>query len=313
VATPEKIDLDQVEVPVAVATAAAKLKPARKPTRPEFLVVSERKFWSPFRLVSLGIACVLLTIVFVLVQKQRRDYWTKQLRDVAGQVGQAVEARDWVAANKHYQVAAKAIGILKRDDAASRRMLQGLRETTALTGLCAGSLIDLIEDAEKEADKPETWEKTFNARYRDQWLGIESPLAKSDSDSGNEWRIELPGKIGDQNREVVIHANLDVFSVVGSLPPEQSLIFAAQIESCELSSDKQRWIVRLRNDSGFLWCDPRTYSGLGFTFHEWHTEGDVFAVLREQARRVDIPIEFDQIAKGDPDHAEPGPAQGKGE
>jgi hypothetical protein len=303
---PEKIDLEREESAVATVARDAKPKPARKPTRPEFLVAADRRFWSPFRLVSLGIACVLLTIVVVLVQKQRRDYATKVLRTAGDEAAEFVDQQNWPRARERFEAAVKAIGVLKRDDVAARRMQQGLRETTALTGLSAGSLVDLLEDAEKQAEDPEAWQRTFNLRYRDQWLGIESPLKKSEDDAGDEWQIEFPGTVGERNREVVIHANLDVFSVVGNPPPEQALIFAAQLESCELSKDKKRWEVRLRKDTGFLWCDPRTYAGLGFTFNEWHTEAEVLATLKEQARRVDIPVELDQLAKGDLGDALPG-------
>jgi hypothetical protein len=302
---PEKIDLDREESTVATAVKNPKKKPVRKPTHPEFLVAAERKFWSPFRMVSMGIAAVLLLIVTVLVQKQRRDYATKVLRTAGDEAVQHVELQNWPQAHERFEAAVKAINVLKRDDAAARRMQQGLRETRALTNLSGGSLVDLLEDAEKQSADPEAWQRTFNLRYRDQWLGIESPLKKSETDAGEEWRIEFPGTVGAKNREVVIHADLHAFSIVGSLPPEQSLIFAAQLESCELSSDNQRWDIRLRTDTGFLWCDPRTYAGLGFTFNEWHTEADVLAVLAEQARRVDIPVEFDPAADGGSDERRP--------
>lgn len=279
-----------------------KEKPVEKKSAPEFLVLSDRKrFWTPLRFVSLGIAAALVSIAFILVQKQRRDWATRELREAGDSALAAVKSGEWSKARDEFQRAVRAIDILGRETPSARRYRQGLRETNALTGLNSESLSELLASAEKKAGKPEEWQDEFNVRFRGSWVVFESLLKRVETDEGEEeWRVDYPNRVGSEGRKVVIRADLAGFDSLKGIVPEQPVVFAAQLESCTLSKSKKQWDITLRPDSGFLWADPQTYGGLGFVYDEWHPQDEVRARLREQAELIDVEFDNDSATEETP-------------
>jgi len=264
-----------------------------KNKEPELLVFSAKpKFWTPFRFVALGISLTCILIVYVLVRKQQRDYATQVLRTAGDEAAMSMAAGDWVAARERYSAAVNAVDTLGRDDEIARRYRQGLREMTVLTSLSNGSLLDLLNDAEKHADDSEAWNKRFAANYRDQWLVFETPIRRGADENGvDRWEIDFPLPIGKAFRSVNVLADLNVFSRLKRVSSDQPVIFAAQLESCKLSTNRESWNVVLRPETGFLWALPSTYLGLGFSFTEWHPRDAVVQILKSQAALAEIEIE----------------------
>jgi len=293
---PVDLAVDRDEPKAATKGRPSKRKTVERDSAPEFLVVKDqRRFWTPLRFISLGIAAALVLIAVILVQKQRRDWATSELRTAGDAALAAAAAGDWNAARDNFARAVKAVNILGRDNASSRRIRQGLRETEALTGLNSESLGEMLESADRQADKPDDWKRNFDLRYRGSWVVLESLLKKVEGDDGEEyWSVVYPYSVGEESRRVVIRADLDAFKSLKRLSPEQPVVFAAQLDSCELSKSKKEWNIALRSESGFLWADPVTYGGLGFAFSEWHPEEEVKLLLRDQAKRINV--EFEEAA-----------------
>jgi hypothetical protein len=272
----------------AAKPARAKAKP-KKPEEPRLLTVpSDGRFWTPFRFVTLGIAISLLLLAGVLVRKYRRDSAIDVLRTAGEKAEAAVQERDWATAAERFGAAVKAVTILDRTDIAAKRLRQGFAETSAILDLHSGTLGDVLRDAEKHLDdKPEAWKQQFDIQHRGKWFVFETPLT-TDEDDPNVWSFQYPQPVGEEGRIGVVHADLKVFQAIQSLEPGTPVIFAAPIESCELSGGRRQWNVRLNPDAGFLWANLETYRGLGFEFNEWHPEDDTKAALERQSKWIGV-------------------------
>jgi hypothetical protein len=209
------------------------------------------------------------------------------LRTAGDKARESVAAGDWNTALEHYAAAVRAVDTLGRNDAAAARYRQGLRETTALTALSSAPLLELLNEAEQLADDRDAWKRIFETRYRNDWLAFEAPLVRGES---GDWQVDFPALL-ESNRGIRIHADLTALKGLKSLSPDQPVVFAAQLDRCELSSDKDHWDVWLRPDSGFLWVGIDTYRALGFPFNEWHPQDEVAALLARQAKAAGIEAE----------------------
>ncbi|MBX3444851.1 MAG: hypothetical protein KF774_20795 [Planctomyces sp.] len=291
----------------AAATAKPRLRAA------QLLVPKPRRFWNPVRIVALGIAIVMASISYLLVRHLQRENAVLVLRTISEQIDPAVEARDWVAARQHFGEAVRAVDILRRDDPLARAYRQGLRETTAINELSSETLVELVEDAERQRSRdPEGWQRLFDARYRNRWIVLETTLSKS-SDGG--WEIDIPPPLTDSGRGAVLQVDLRAFDRVPGLQAGRPVLFAGQLASCELSSERREWVVRLDRDSGFLWSGLETCLALGFGENDWRTRDELETLLRSQSKSLGLAGDEDAVAvtksdpppdPGAPAKAEPG-------
>src|SRR5690606_39954180 len=107
---------------------------------------------------------VLLATAAVAIHSHRMESARQTLRSEleAGQT--ALSDADYVAARGHFLKAAGAVEAVGTDDSQSRLARQLHRETTAITNLAPGSLFDMLDELERQQQRPgvSAWEDIFN-------------------------------------------------------------------------------------------------------------------------------------------------------
>jgi hypothetical protein len=245
------------------------------------LTRSIRDFCTPFRLIVMGIALVLLATAAVAVRSHRMESARQTLRSELEAGEAALSEADYVAARGHFSRAAQAVEILGSDDAQSRLVRQLHRETGAMTRLAPGSLFDMLDELERQQQRPgaSTWEDIFNVRYQGTWLVLQAPVRRD----GSGWTVDFPLTVGKEHRQVIVRADLPAFDRLPASEAAATVIFAAPITRCRLDTSAGQWLVTLSGDDGFLWSTPENLRPLGLLDDEWASQEDVTALLEAQS------------------------------
>jgi len=265
-------------------------KPSPKVARdaaPEFFVVPARgRLVTPFRVVVLSIAAVVLVTSFFVVQKVRRDAAATALREATDNAWAAVDNGDWGKAREQFDLATHAAGILGRRDNAARRLESGLRESRALEQLSSKPLLDILIEADLMND-PEKWKRQFTTHYEDRWLVFDGPVTLRDEG----WRVSFPVRIGKHKRPVRVLIKSSGLDAVKESEGPHGVILAARLSGIELSDDKTVWDVSFEPESGFLWSLPKTFAALGIDGGEFRAPAQTDELLARQAEKNGIQTE----------------------
>lgn len=239
-----------------------------------------RGFCTPFRLVVMAMALVLLATGAVAIRTRMIESARETLRNEleAGQT--ALNGADYVAARGHFSKAAAAVQTLGADDSQSRLVQQLHRETTAITQLAPGSLFDMLDEAERQQQRPGSslWKEIFHVRYEGTWLVLQTPVRR---DSGG-WIVDLPLMVGEQQRQAIVRADLSAFERLPAVDAATPVIFAAPLADCRLDESTDQWLVILDANEGFLWSTLDNLRPLGLLDDEWTSEDDIAALLKAQ-------------------------------
>ncbi len=268
------------------AFRAEQLNPkAARDAAPEFFVVPARgRLVTPFRAVAVGITAVALVTAYLSIQKVRRDAAATALREATDNAWAAVDHGDWAKAREQFSLAVGAAGTLRRRDSAARRLDSGLREATAIDQLCSNSLLEILVEADSMSADVEKWKKQFVTHYEGRWLVFDGPVALKD----DGWQVSFPVQIGKRKRPVRVVMKSSGLDGVKESDGERGVILAAKLASCELSGDKNHWIVSFEPESAFLWSLPETFIALGIDGGEFRPAAQTEALLAKQAERNGI-------------------------
>ncbi len=270
----------------SASAASTKLNPkTARDAAPEFFVVPARgKLITPFRVVAVGIAAVALGTGWFAVQSVRKDAATTVLRESTDAAWEAVENGDWAKAREQFTLAVNSAGVLGRRDSTARRLDSGLRESTALEQLCSKSLLEILNEGDAMSADADKWKRHFDTHYEGRWLVFDGPVAiKTDG-----WQVAWPIRIGKKKRPVRIIVNTSRLDGIKDSDAEQGVILAARLATCELSADKQHWLVTFEPESGFLWSLPETFGALGIDGGEFRPPAQTEELLAKQAERNGI-------------------------
>jgi hypothetical protein len=239
-------------------------------------------FCTPFRLIVMGIALVLLATAAVAVRSHRMESARQTLRSEleAGQT--ALSEADYVTARGHFSEAAEAVHTLGSDDPQSRLVRQLHRETTAITQLAPGSLFDMLDELERQQQRPgaSKWEDIFNVRYKGTWLVLQTPVRRESTG----WVVDLPLWVGQEHRQVIIQVDEPAFDRLPASEAGVTALFAAPITGCRLDESAGQWLVTLGGENGFLWSTLENLRPLGLLDDVWTSQEEITALLEAQSR-----------------------------
>jgi len=196
----------------------------------------------------------------------------------------ALHSGDVRRANDEYQLAARAMDRLGRNDTEASQIRQKAVELNAINNLSTVSLYDICEAAhQKLAEGSEKWAANFDKLYRGSWIVIEANIVRDEgADGARQWVIKYPFAIDDT--PVLIDARLKALDQLTQSDQRKKVIFAGQLASFKKEGTKSpAWVIRFTDATAFLWADFDTYQALGFGADEFGAESDVPGVLKEQA------------------------------
>lgn len=238
--------------------------PSPAPTRDRL----RRRLFSPVRIVLAGVAVVVSLTVWWTLRHAARDQAERTIVSAAKLGEQALSEHDLGEAARQYQKVRDALDLLGRNDPQARVLRQAARETTAAAELAKSSLFDILHEAANTASS-ESWSSTFRSSYRDEWVVLDVPVARTTESSGAaRYEIKFPIAFG-KNHAVVV-ADLRAFDKALSRGGEpERVIFAAQLDDCIRDPQvKDGWQIVLRPGTGFLWSSASNLELLGMTIDD---------------------------------------------
>lgn len=249
-------------------------------------------FWTPFRLIVLGIVILCAITAAATLMSDRSEQAVIALTAANENARAAMKAGEYGTAQTEFAKAVALLDQLKRtDDPLARDIRQLHRETSAIRDIVPISPLDIAAaaDAAVEAGQTSEWATTFQTRYHNRWVVVEGNATPADRAlSGGAYQVRVPIGIGSRSRSLSIQVSLPLLDrlVKGGKP--RPVILAGQIDSCELSQDKRTWIIKLKRETAFLWANADNLQALGFTFDDPEAQTQTQALLNSQARAIGL-------------------------
>jgi hypothetical protein len=248
--------------------------------------------WTPLRLIVLGILIICGVTAAITLFSDRSEQAVIALTDANENARKAMAAGDFAAAQSEFTRAVELLNQLQRtDDPLALEIRQLHRETSAMRDIVSISLLDIVAEADAalQSGRTSEWADTFQTRYKDRWIVVEGSASPADRAlSGGAYKIPVPIGIGPQARRLSIQVSMPLLDRLFKAGKPRPLILAGQIEACELSRDQKAWIVRLSQETAFLWANVDNYQALGFTFDDPQAAEQARDLLDSQARAIGL-------------------------
>jgi hypothetical protein len=248
-----------------------------------------RPLVSRFSLVVLAISSVVAATGYFVWQSRLNDRALVSLPNHLEAAVAALRGGNLPVAAEEYRQAAWAVDRLKRDDAESTGIRQKAKELHAIVNLSAVPLFDICEHARLAAPAgAEKWTEKFNQVYRDSWIVIEGDLIQDTGPDGTgQPMVRFPFPI--DVAPVVFDARLKALDALPVKGGSRHVIFAAQLASLTKEGTKNPlWMIRLKDDSAFLWADYETYRALGLAPDAPGEVNETRQILNEQAASLGL-------------------------
>ncbi len=226
-------------------------------------VEPRRPLVSRFRLIVLAIGAVVCGTGYLVWQSRLNDHALVSLPAHIEAGAAALRAGNVPKAAEEYRQAAWAVDRLHRDDAESMAVRQKARELGAIVNLSTVSLFDICEEARRgKKEGAEKWAEKFNEHYRGAWVVVEGEVTQERGpDEIGEPVVRFPYPI--DSAPVVFDVRLNGLAPMTGKSGEH-LIFAGQLVSLTKEGAKNPlWIIRLKDETAFLWANVDTYQALG--------------------------------------------------
>ncbi|OYW17921.1 MAG: hypothetical protein B7Z55_11595, partial [Planctomycetales bacterium 12-60-4] len=238
---------------------------------------------TPVRLVAVGIALGLALTFGVIVRKAQ---WSGALATLQGALDRAtaaVQERDFATAAKEYRVAASALDVLGRRDAAAQRIRHSALETNVAAGWNPSPWSVVLSNSVAHQDG-----KSSLPSEDASWIMFDVllfPEIGVEEDARRQFQIDLPLMIDNTPVDIVIDGRKWAPLLSGATAEKpKRVIFAAQIESCERSPQGGNATqLQLDGVTAVLWSDEALYTALGLMPKEESAREPVQLVLQSQS------------------------------
>ena len=224
-----------------------------------------RKLVTPLRLVVVGIVALLAATGVWQYRQSVRAQAERDFREYADRGDAALKEHDFAAAFEEYREAVAALDKLGRDDEKSRRVRQMFRESRAASGLATKALADILAEVrENSAVDPEGWQRQFQSDYAGRWFVLDTRIRRMHTDElGDYVQIDYLQAFGGRPVDLVVTGT--AFDSLNLDETPRPAILAVELSSCELGGvNGDRWIVRCKPETAFLWSDYENFRALGF-------------------------------------------------
>lgn len=276
----------------AAQTAPTAARPGSPPAPPvsekltavDVVTVETRgRLLNRFRLIVLAIATVMGGTGYFVYQSRLTDQALVSLPGHIEAGAAALRAGDVLKAAEEYRQAAWAVDRLRRGDAESMAVRQKANELGAIVHLSSVSLLEICDQARHaKKEGAEKWVEKFNEQYRGAWVVVEGDVAQERGPDGiGEPVVRFPYPI--DSAPTVFNVRLKGLApMTGKVGGH--LIFAGQLVSLmKEGTTNPLWIIRLNEETAFLWSNVDTYQALGRVVDVAGDENDPRHVLGRQA------------------------------
>jgi hypothetical protein len=253
-------------------------------------LTSRGSLFTPVRVVACAIFGVVILTGYFVWQSQRKEKAALTLREHLDAGDAAFRASKFEEAAAEYQQAAQAVDILGRDDVESRVVRQKAKELNAIAHLSRLSLYDLCEEARLAVAEGETkWNERFDRNHRDTWIIVEGDIVSDAGPDGTQQSlIRYPFPIAD-GAPVILDARLKALEPRSAVAGSQRVIFAGQLVSfAEEGTKSKAWVLRLKNETAFLWTGDDTYRALGLGSDALRSDEETGRLLAAQGEIVGV-------------------------
>jgi len=241
-----------------------------------------------FQLILLAIGGVVCATGYFVWQSRLTDQALVSLPGHIEAGAAALRAGDVPKAAEEYRQAAWAVDRLKRADAESLAIRQKAKELGAVVKLSPVPLFEICDQARyAKKEGAEKWTEKFNELYRDAWIVVEGDVVQERGPEGlGEPVVRFPYPI--DAAPVVFDVRLSGLAPMTG-KGGQHLIFAGQRASLTKEGSKNpMWIIRLKDETAFLWGNVDTYHALGRIPDVAGDENDPRHVLSRQAAALGL-------------------------
>lgn len=239
-----------------------------------------------------GLICIGM---FVWVMRsQSRDRAEIRLTESIDRGLQALESGDFLTARRELGAALESMELLDADEKRITDTRRKWLEAYAATSLLDGSVIEVVEAAQRAAIDPadelsvERWRREFNVHFGDRWLLIDqSPLMTVPGVDGvSGTRLLYPWQLEDSTAEIHISGLSAQLRSLQGQGDASRIIFAGKMIDCRRESGAtDAWVLELDPESAFLWVRFKSLVQLGLADAE---SVDVRRQIRIQAEVVGV-------------------------
>lgn len=270
------------------APPAPSVRLESKPADPVTLA-PRRPLISRFGLIVLAMGGAVTATGYFVWQSRLNDRALVSLPVHLEAGAQALRAGDLPAAAGEYRQAAWAVDRLGREDPESIGIRQKAKELNAIVNLSAVPLLDICEQARRAAKgDAEKWNEKFHELYRDSWIVVEGDVIQDSGPDGvGQAMVRFPFPI--DSAPVVFDARLTALGRVSDKNGVKHVIFAGQLASLAKEGTKNPvWLIRLKDETAFLWADVDTYQALGLSVDAAGSPINVRQILSQQAEAIGL-------------------------
>ncbi len=224
------------------------------------------KLFTPLRLIVLAMLAVCGLTGWGLIHRQKIETAKAIVAKATEEGMRAIREGDFVGAARDLERAREAVDLLKRTDAEAQSVRQLCREAIAARGLANDSLLELIHKSLADIRPGVIEAQRFDGLYRDSWVLFDATLLVS-GDAKQPSLVDLG--IAHHGRPVRIETNSNLIRHAAQQASADSLgrvIFAAKLSRLTPAHDAQTdAVLKLDDESLFLWGTFETYEALGYT------------------------------------------------
>ena len=249
---------------------------------------------TPFRIVMLLTTVIISLTIWWGLRARSLDRAAQIVQSERQEANAALQQGDLAKAAVHFGEACRALEVLGRDDASSRKTCQLAKETNAAANLIAQPLLIIVEDAHETLSAAQSEDDRADAElhalelYAGQWIVMETNLTPVDGDGNTmRWVLDFPFTVG--TTAVEIDANLPVFEPLRSNKKPQRVLFAAQLAGCHIrKKPRPTLVIEFDPETAFLWANVETLKIMGFVTDDEDAEEKTMTLLSAQSRRVEV-------------------------
>ena len=254
-------------------------------------LVVRRPLVSRFKLIVLAIWVVVTATGYFVWQSRLNDRALVSLPGHLEAGVAALRAGKLPEAAEEYGQAAWAVNRLKRNDAESAENPSEGPGTPRHREPVGRSPVRNLRAAHRNASAgPEKWAEKFNELYRDAWIVVEGDVVQETGPDGTgQPLLQFPFPI--DSASVVIDARLKALAPVldAAKGGPRHVIFAGQLASFKKEGTKNPlWVIRLKDDSAFLWTNFDTYQAMGLASDAAADYNDPHRILAQQATALGL-------------------------
>lgn len=220
-----------------------------------------RALVTPVRLALVALACVTVVTVWGVSRSRSLQQAELDFGQAVHLGREALERGDLEIAATHFDKAAQAADLLGKDDPPAQAARQLARETTSAVNLLEDSPSEALQEAVQTHTASESaWRETFQYRFRDQWLILDTSVSLATQSGTTSCVLEFPVFSPNGTIEADLLCDSPLLRSLAAGDGSRRIILAGQLSELKPEAgNPNRWHFVLNPRTAFVWSNPTTY------------------------------------------------------